>query len=344
MKYQKNEAKDYARETLRGIWTSLPYHFTQDDALDEAAIRRNVDIVIFDLKVDGHYSDGNVAEFWSLPLEERKRAQEVMLDATDGRVPLMAGTHHQSVAEALALTRHAQDIGCDFAILLTPYIGGRNDDGVLEYFRYIADRVDIGLVLFNSPGATYPISPRLASELAKIPNVCGLKQADPNPETTLRLQDSVGERIMISVADETVWFHNMTQLGHRWLLTYTPHMYQVAGSLPIRDYTDLVIAGELKAAAELSASLTPLRMANAKWILEPWRLGQMPISTMKAWMELIGMEGGPVRPPVVAISDKDRDELRADLEQIGLLGKLHELPIERRQPGKKTEPSILASR
>ena len=92
MKYGKGEAREYAKEALRGIWTSLPYHFTPDDRLDEAAIRRNVDIVIDDLQVDGHYSDGNVAEFWSLPLEERKRAQEVMLEATAGRVPLMAGT------------------------------------------------------------------------------------------------------------------------------------------------------------------------------------------------------------------------------------------------------------
>lgn len=344
MKYNKNEAKDYARETLRGIWTSLPYHFTQDDALDEAAIRRNVDIVISDLKVDGHYSDGNVAEFWSMPLEERKRAIEVMLEATDGRVPLMAGTHHQSAAEALALSRHAQDIGCDFAILLTPYIGGRNDNGVLEYFRYIAERVDIGLVLFNSPGATYPISPTLAAELAKIPNVCGLKQADLNPETTLRLQETVGDEISISVADETVWFHNMSQLGHRWLLTYTPHMYQVAGSLPIRDYTNLFLAGDVKAAGELSASLTPLRMANAKWILEPWRLGRMPIGAMKTWMELIGMEGGPVRPPVVPISEDDKNELRADLEKVGLLGKLHELNIERPQRQDNSDGQRRASR
>ncbi len=322
MKYAKGEAKEYAREVLRGIWTSLPYHFTPGDTLDEAAIRRNVEIVVADLKVDGHYSDGNVAEFWSMPTAERMRAQEVMLEATAGRVPLMAGTHHQSAKEALALTRHAQEIGCDFAILLTPYIGANNDDSVLEYFRYIAGRVDIGIVLFNSPGATYPISPELAGELVKIPNVCGMKQADHNPYTTLRLQEEVGDRIAISVADENVWFHNMTQLGHRWLLTYTPHMYQVAGSLPIKEYTDLVIAGEVKRAAEVSAGLTPLRMVNAKWIMEPWRKGRMTMGAMKAWMEMIGMAGGPVRPPVLPITDEEREALRADLERVGFLGKV----------------------
>ncbi|MEE9257738.1 MAG: dihydrodipicolinate synthase family protein [bacterium] len=322
MKYAKGEAKEYAREALRGIWTSLPYHFTEDDALDEYAIRRNVDIVVGDLQVDGHYSDGNVAEFWSMPLDERKRAQEVMLEATAGRVPLMAGTHHQSAKEALALTRHAQDIGCDFAIMLTPYIAANNDASVLEYFRYIAERVDIGLVLFNSPGATYPISPELAAELVKIPNVCGMKQADHNPYATLRLQEVVGDRIVISVADENVWLHNMTQLGHRWLLTYTPHMYQVPGSLPVKEYTDLVLAGDVKRAAEVSASLTPLRMVNAKWIMEPWRKGRMSMGAMKAWMEMIGMAGGPVRLPVLPITDEERDALRADLERVGFLGKV----------------------
>ena len=63
MKYSKGEAKEYAREALRGIWTSLPYHFTEADELDEEAIRRNVEIVVSDLQVDGHYSDGNAAGF-----------------------------------------------------------------------------------------------------------------------------------------------------------------------------------------------------------------------------------------------------------------------------------------
>jgi 4-hydroxy-tetrahydrodipicolinate synthase len=113
----------------------------------------------------------------------------------------------------------------------------------------------------------------------------------------------------------------MTQLGHRWLLTYTPHMYQVPGWLPLKEYTDLVLAGEVAKAAEVSASLTKVRMANAKWIMEPWRKGNMSQSAMKTWMALIGMAGGPVRPPVIELSDAEKDNLRSDLEQVGLLQK-----------------------
>ncbi|MBT3351011.1 MAG: dihydrodipicolinate synthase family protein, partial [Nitrospinaceae bacterium] len=223
--------------------------------------------------------------------------------------------------EALALTQHAQDIGCDFAIILTPYIASNNDRSVLEFFHYIANRVDIGLVMFNSPGATYPISSELAGELVKIPNLCGMKQADLNPNTTLSILDAVGDAINVSVADETVWFHNMTQLGHRWLLTYTPHMYQVAGCLPIKEYTDYVFAGDVANAAKISASLGEIRKVNAKWILDPWRKGNMSQSAMKTWMELIGMAGGPVRPPVVELTDEEKESLRSDLERVGLIQK-----------------------
>ena len=62
-------------------------------------------------------------------------------------------------------------------------------------------------------------------------------------------------------------------------------------------------------------------MVNAKWILEPWRLGLMPIAAMKAWMELVGMVGGPVRAPCAEMTEADKKAMKADLEGTGLLAK-----------------------
>ncbi|MEK6709761.1 MAG: dihydrodipicolinate synthase family protein [Nitrospinota bacterium] len=321
MKYRKREAKEYAREVLRGVWTALPTPFTREGALDEAGIRRNMDIIVEGLRVDGHYCSGNVGEFWSLSLEERKRAHEVMLDGAGGRIPMMAGVHDQSARAALELARHAQEAGYDFVIILTPFIAARSDAAVLEYMSYVAERVDIGIVLFNSPGSSHPIGPDLARRLAALPNVCGMKQADLNPHGTILLQEAIGDQIVFSVADEAVWFHNMTQLGHRWLLTYTPHMYQVPGWLPIREYTELALRGETGRAAALSQSLAPLRAAHARWLMGPWAQGRMPIAAMKWWMELIGMAGGSVRPPVCPLSEEEREGVRASLKRAGLLAR-----------------------
>ena len=130
MKYRKHEAKDYARQALKGVWTALPYNFTEDDRLDEAAIASNLEHCISGLKVAGHYCSGNVAEFWALTNTERMRAHEINVEVCRGRVPLIAGCHHQNPYEVVQLCQHAQSIGIDFAIVLTPYQAARSDDAV----------------------------------------------------------------------------------------------------------------------------------------------------------------------------------------------------------------------
>ncbi|MGI9312120.1 MAG: dihydrodipicolinate synthase family protein, partial [Alphaproteobacteria bacterium] len=67
MKYNKAEAKEAAREILRGIWTAMPYTWDQNDKFDEKSNRSNMDHIINNIKVDGHYCSGNIAEFWSMP-------------------------------------------------------------------------------------------------------------------------------------------------------------------------------------------------------------------------------------------------------------------------------------
>ncbi|HSQ02535.1 MAG TPA: dihydrodipicolinate synthase family protein, partial [Burkholderiales bacterium] len=266
MKYRKHEAKEYARTVLKGVWTALPYNFTPDDRLDEAGMAANLEHCISKLHIDGHYCSGNVAEFWSLTNEERMRAHEVNVEVANGRIPLIAGCHHQNPYEAARLARHAQDIGIDFVIILTPYIAACCDDAVFDYYEFVAKRVDIGIILFNIPQTYYPISDALAKRLAKIPNICGLKQAGPSPASTISLRRAVGREIVVSVADETPWLYNLSVMGDRWLLNYCPHLYQVPGYLPVRNYTQAALAGDMNRATDIAVGVNALRALHAKWI------------------------------------------------------------------------------
>ncbi|MDO8552225.1 MAG: dihydrodipicolinate synthase family protein, partial [bacterium] len=126
MKYRKHEAKEYAKTALKGVWTALPYHFTRDDKLDEAATAASLEHCISELKVEGHYCSGNVAEFWALTNEERMRAHEINVETAKGRIPLIAGCHHQNPYEVVKLAKHAEAIGIDFVIILTPYQGAKS--------------------------------------------------------------------------------------------------------------------------------------------------------------------------------------------------------------------------
>ncbi|MBL6770715.1 MAG: dihydrodipicolinate synthase family protein [Rhizobiales bacterium] len=319
MKYSKKESKEAARELLKGIWTAMPYCWDEDDNFDDLANRSNMDHIIENIKVDGHYCSGNIAEFWSMPDNERMHAHEVMLDQARNRIPMIAGCHHQSVKQVVKLAKHAQEIGYDFVIVLTPYVAARDDETVYQFYEYICSRVDIGIILFNVPQNCHPINANLAKRLSKLPNICGYKQADGSPASTHSIIDSVGKDIVISVADEAPWLTSMTQLGLQWLVNYNPHLYQSKGWLPLKDYTDAALNGEINRATEIAKSIQPLRELHAKWIMGYWNSGRMPISEMKYWQELIGMKGGRTRPPVIEISDEKKQELKEDLKSTGLL-------------------------
>ncbi|HXF66147.1 MAG TPA: dihydrodipicolinate synthase family protein [Burkholderiales bacterium] len=320
MKYRKHEAKEYARAVLKGVWTALPTIFTEDDRLDEAGNAANLERCISELEIEGHYCIGNVGEFWALTNEERMRLVEINVEVARGRVPIIAGCHHQNPYEAVKLAQHAQAAGADFVIILTPYVAARGDDAVFEYYRFVCERVDIGVILFNTE-ATYPISPRLAKRLAALPNICGFKQGVSKPQPTTALRDAVGREIEVSVADEAPFLYNVAVCGDRWLLNYCPHLYQVPGYTPVNDYYRAALAGDMNRAVEICRSLNPLRSVLAKWIPGYGSSGTMAIAEQKYWMELIGMAGGPVRAPCLPMSEEAKRALRADLEATGLIAK-----------------------
>jgi 4-hydroxy-tetrahydrodipicolinate synthase len=322
MKYRKHEAKEYARQVLKGVWTALPYNFTEDDRLDEAAIAYNLEHCISKLKVAGHYCSGNVAEFWALTNEERMRAHEINVEVNKARVPLIAGCHHQNPYEVVQLCQHAEAIGIDFAIVLTPYQAAHCDDAVYEFYRFIAERTNIGLVLFNIPAHYYPISAPLAKRLAKIPNICGFKQGGPQPAATIRLRQTIGSEVVVSVADENPWLHNLAVFEDRWLLNFCPHLYQVPGYLPVHDYTEAALAGDYNKAVAIARSLNPVRAVHAKWITGyGGGNSRLPSHEQKIWMEMIGMKGGGVRAPCTRMTPEAEQELRTDLEATGLPAK-----------------------
>lgn len=327
MKYRKHEAKEYAKTVLKGVWTALPTTFDESLALDDAGNAANLRYCIDELKIDGHYCLGNVGEFWALTNEERMRVHEINVEAAGGRIPLIAGCHHQNPYEAAILAQHARAAGIDFAIILTPYMGARDDDSIYEYYRFVAERTDIGIVLFNIPSVYYPINDRLAKRLMTIPNICGFKQANPSPAATATLRESIGDQVVISVADESPWLQNLVVGQDQWLLNYTPHLYQVPGYLPINDYTAAALTGDMTKAVAIARTLEPIRAVLARWVNGYGRpTARLPVHEQKVWMDLLGMAGGPVRAPATPMSDEARRQLRDDLASTGILDRVKAAP------------------
>jgi len=324
MKYRKAEAKEASRAGFRGVWAAIPTPFTPDLAVDEEGLRRNMRHLTGGLKIEGVFCTGVMGEFWSLTKEERKRIVEIVVEeARRGGCKVIAHTAHHSAHETVELTRHAQDVGADFVILMNQYYPPASEQTMYQWFKFIADRVDIGLWMFDAEYSGWGMSPELTARIADIPNVCGIKIPRPLDHYA-KVQKLCGDRIVMSEPTEGNWLKMMRDYGQKvFQSSPTPYLAQTPAWLPMREYTELGLQGKFDQAEKIAAQMQPLREVQLKWLRAKWVNQKLiPIAFIKAWCELMGMAGGPVRPGLPQITDKERQELRGDIEGTGLLRRI----------------------
>ncbi|HBK81226.1 MAG TPA: dihydrodipicolinate synthase family protein [Nitrospinae bacterium] len=321
MEYTKTEAKAYCKEHMKGIWAALTTPFAKDGSLDEQGLRANVRTCIDDLKIDGFFCNGLMGEYWSLSPEERRRAQHIVCEESQGKAQVIPHTAHINLTEAVELTKHAEEVGADYAILINPIYGAHDDDEIFLYFKTLCDQVDIGISLFNQPKSGTTLSPELIERLADIDNICCIKNAVPSMAHQMETRRRVGDRIVVCDPNEEVLLVSLAHLDMQvHMSSPCPYLYQVPGYSPIRDYYDAAMAGDMKKAWEINYSLEPLRAVRKKY----FTTGPNGRTTafIKEWTTCLGLPAGDVRPPVVSLTQAEKDEFRKDLEATGLLDKV----------------------
>ena len=178
MKYSKSEAKSWARKNMLGHWTTMVTPFTPDGELDEAGLRKNIRYVL-SLGTEGMGFTWSFGEFWALTLAERKKIAEIAVDEVAGKALVGIHTFDPCVKDAIDLTKHAEAVGADLAILMSPSIA-KTDQQVYQYFKSVADTVHIGIGIYNQPVVSgYMISPSGIAQLGDIENVVITKEAYP---------------------------------------------------------------------------------------------------------------------------------------------------------------------
>jgi 4-hydroxy-tetrahydrodipicolinate synthase len=181
---------------LSGVLTALATPFTADGQIDVTNLRRLVDRSI-DGGVDGVVACGSTGEFAAMTSGERRLVVETVIDQAAGQVPVIAQTGAVSTAEAVALSRHAQDAGASVLMLVTPYYEPLSLDETLHYLRTVADKVDIPVMLYNLPGATgVNLSPSIVGQLARdVENIKYIKDTSADMAQVGKLVHHYGDVI-----------------------------------------------------------------------------------------------------------------------------------------------------
>ena len=316
MIFRRNEAKEWARENMRGIWAAALTPFTPGSlAIDEAAVRRNFRHWIENLGIEGFFVAGKQGEFFSMTLEERKRIFEITLEETQGKAGSIMSCSDQNMETVIELTKHAEKIGATSIVVHAPvlHFTHRQDETLYQYYKTISEEVGLAIALWSHPDSGYLMSPELCARIAELPNIVAIKYSVPR-EMYVRLTEMAGDKIIVSTSSEDEWFDNIVELDWRlYLCSSPPYLLQTKVDRRMRDYTDLAFAGKVAEAKVIRDSLDPVRKA-----LSATRPPEKPHAHPKYWQELLGQAGGPVRRPMLDLTEAEKAQTRAAFEACGL--------------------------
>ena len=323
MKYKKSEAKEYAREHMVGVWAANLTPFDEALKLDEKAYRENLNHWINTLNLGGLFIAGKQAEFFSMSLVERKRLMALSVEVAHeagnrqgkGHCGIVTSCSDTNLDVVLDLAQHSQDIGADYVIVHSPvlHFGADTEETIYEYYRYLSEKIDIGLAMWNHPDCGYVMSPELCARIADLPNVVAIKYSTDRDKYK-RLTEMVGHKIHVSNPDEPDWLENIMDYGWKLYLCSTPpFLLQTATDQRMNAYTQLAFAGKFDEARQVRDSLNPVREA-----FKQSKPKGKPQAHAKYWQELIGQHGGPVRRPLLQLTEAEREATRQAVARSGL--------------------------
>src|SRR5437870_11418130 len=146
---------------------------------------------------------GSTGEAATLTHDEHVEVVREVGRAARGRVPVIAGTGSNSTAEAIRLTRGAEEAGADAALLISPYYNRPTQEGIYRHYAAVAEASRLPLIVYNIPGRTGSnITPETLGRLARIPNVAGVKEASGNLAQVLEIIDAAGPDFGVYSGDD----------------------------------------------------------------------------------------------------------------------------------------------
>ena len=315
MNYKKKEAKEYALENLRGIFAATMTPFARDGSIDEEGFRINLRHWIDDLHIAGLFVNGKQGEFFSMSLEERKRQFEVVVEEVGNRCRTVMSCSDENLNTVLELGRHAQDIGADWIIVHAPplYFHTNVDAVLKEYYRYIAEQLDIGIAIWHQPDYNYILEPEVCADIARIENIVAIKYS-VDRERYSKLTDISRGNLIVSTSSEDNWLENIIELGWQvYLCSTPPFLMQTKTDQRMNEYTKLAMAGNVEQARIVRDSLDSVRNA-----FKGSRPSDKPHAQQKYWAELLGQVGGIVRRPLLGLSEVEKGTVKKAFQECGL--------------------------
>lgn len=243
---------------------------------------------------------GTTGESATLSMSEHGEVIRAVVKQVAGRVPVIAGTGANSTSEALELTRHAKESGCDACLLVTPYYNKPTQEGLYLHHKQIAEQVDIPQILYNVPGRTaVDMLPGTVARLSLLENIVGIKEATGSLERLSEILKLVDEDFMLISGDDFTAVDFMVQ-GGCGEISVTANV----APAEVAKMCELALSGKVEEARAIDERLQTL---HASLFVE-----SNPIPAKWAVAQL-GLIGEAIRLPLTPLSAKHHLSVRQAL-------------------------------
>ncbi len=309
----ENVINNYRQPVLRGeilkkpegVMVPLVTPFTREKELDEDGLRKHIRYLI-DSGVQAVIPNAGTSESVSLSDKEHERALDIVIDAANGETPVISGVIKPGIKSVIESAKYSLDAGADAILLITPYYARPTQEGIYDYFKTVANSVDISIIVYNIPARTgVDVNPQTLAQLSEISQIVGIKECNWELGQFLQKIRLVGKKISVIAGSSPVAVEAMV-MGAKGLITGSDNLIPDAW---VRIY-ETCKRGDFEKAKELHRKYLPLFSVLAS---EP------DPAPLKAALSMIGRLGEYVRSPILPIREDTREKIKEILKGLGML-------------------------
>lgn len=283
--------------------------FDENGEVDLDALRKLIDFHV-EFGSNGVLLLGSTGEPILLTKDERRRIVEASVDHANGRLPIMCGVSAPSTRETIENARHARDAGVEVGLMVQPPYVKPTQAAVYNYFKDVADEVDLPLVIYNNPDrCVVNVEPETVARLAQHPNFVAIKEAGPSPYAEMRVIELTRGEFNVLCCDCAFYAHILVVMasGGKGTSNVTGSVCPtefVEMSKPWENYDDV-----LRTRQHLYKLLPLIRVMYSE---------SNPVP-LKSALNMVGAKVGRPRPPLTELAEANVAILRQTMQRLGIL-------------------------
>ncbi|NMF04248.1 4-hydroxy-tetrahydrodipicolinate synthase [Clostridium beijerinckii] len=287
-----------------GAAVAIVTPFTED-GINFSELKKLIDFNI-ENGTDAIVIAGTTGESSTMTDEEHREVIRFTVEYVNKRVPVIAGTGSNDTVYAVQLSKYAESVGADALLLVTPYYNKTTQTGLIKHYNYIADRVNIPIILYNVPSRTgVNITPETYAELAKHPRIVATKEASGDLSAIAKIKALCKDELNIySGNDDQIV--PILSLGGKGVISVFSNIMPKES----HEICSLYFEGKVEESCNLQTKY--LDLINALFI----EVNPIPVKTA---LGIMGYNVGPLRMPLFPMEGKNLEKLREELAKNNLI-------------------------